>query len=272
MNMVFRNVVVMVMILAVCAIAPGCGSDVPAEVADAKQESIKESDERFEAERTDADAEYDRTVEAIESAFAEAKAYADEAITSEAKQMRMRQAEDARDSALDAAKQARVEHIEEAESTRAKEIQKAESQVRAVVNDAKRKQFLLDKGIQLEELQAEYCRNHRVNRLARAAAVRTFLTDSTEAEIPTDDIGSKEFDTYNTEWDAWRTEFLRPYARPLLQSQESLDAIWYLAREELGIEVAGPNWLRPTCEQIMDVSESDLAPFDTSGAPRLADR
>lgn len=105
--------------LVVCAWAwTACGSGLPAEVEEARQEAVQAADEQFEEASDAVDAEYASAVATAEARFEDAKAYADKAVTSEAKQLRIREAEEARDSAIQQAKRAKVERIEEAERAR----------------------------------------------------------------------------------------------------------------------------------------------------------
>ena len=127
MNVVTGNIVVMVvMLIGIAVAACGCGQDVPHEVEEQKREDVRAADAEFERESESVDALFDSTIEAIESQFEKDKAFAEGAITSEARQLRMRSAEEARDSAIEQAKRDKDERIERAVQERDEQIEEAE--------------------------------------------------------------------------------------------------------------------------------------------------
>lgn len=80
--------------------------------------------------------EYDAAVANAEARFEDAKAYADEAVTSEAKQLRIQAAEEARDSAIRQAKQDKAERLEEAERARIERQEEAAAEAQKEADKA----------------------------------------------------------------------------------------------------------------------------------------
>ena len=265
-----------VMLIGIAVVGQACGGGPPSEAVAAERESKRAATEQFDEARKESDADYERVMDAIEAQFAKDVAYADKAITSEAKQLRMKQAEEVRVSAIEEAKQAQAKRMEEAAQERARVISTAEAQTHAVVSEIKFKQFILDKGIQLEELQDEYCVKDRILDLAEHVVAKNLHTDPSGSEIPPAQITAEEYDPYETEWRAWKKAFLSPYVREQSESRQPLEDIRLLARDTLGNEYEVSRLIFPKCKPIwdvsagrMDVSESEYAQFDISGVPRL---
>lgn len=92
------------MALAAMLLASGCGSGLPAEVEEARYESVEA-----------ADAEYDAAIATIEAEYGEARAEANKAHTDAMKDLGIAFAKEARAEAIAEAEQAKVERIEAAE-------------------------------------------------------------------------------------------------------------------------------------------------------------